>query len=101
MEQRFETSPRAELKLNGRRATRSEVSNDWGLQLRWVIYRDGKQIGTASARLETSFEHSDKTPGEYQIVLEMWKYVDYKKDAKGEFTNSKFVEISNKVSFKI
>jgi hypothetical protein len=31
----------------------------------------------------------------------MWKYVDYKKDAQGEFTNSKFVEVSNKITFNI
>jgi hypothetical protein len=34
-------------------------------------------------------------------VLQSWKYMDYKKDDKGEFTASKFVEISNKVECTI
>ena len=41
------------------------------------------------------------TPGKYEIVLQMWKYVDYKKNPAGEFINSKFIEISNKVSYTI
>jgi hypothetical protein len=101
MEQKFDVHPRAELKLDGRRITRTDVTGDWGMLLRWCIYRDGKLIATPPARAESSYEHLDKTPGNYEIVLETWKYVDYKKDAKGEFTNSKFVEISNKVSYKI
>ena len=31
----------------------------------------------------------------------MWKYVNYAKDAQGEFTQSKFVEISNAVTYTI
>jgi hypothetical protein len=34
-------------------------------------------------------------------VLQMWKYVDYRKDSKGEFVNSKFINISNKVTYTI
>jgi len=30
MEQRCEGTPRAEIRLEGRRVTRSEVTNDWG-----------------------------------------------------------------------
>ncbi len=101
MEQKFDVNPRAELKLDGRRVTRSDVVGDWGMLLRWCVYRDGKLIAALPARAESSYEHPDKTPGKYEIVLETWKYVDYKKDAKGEFTNSKFIEISNKVSYKI
>ena len=44
---------------------------------------------------------ADATPGKYEIVLQMWKYVNYAKDAKGEFTQRKFVEVSNKVTYTI
>jgi len=101
MEQKYEGLPRAELKLDGRRVTRSAVANDWGLQLLWVISRDGKQIATANARPDAGYEHPDMMPGSYEIVLRMWKYVDYKKAADGEFTNSKFIDVSNKVTYRI
>jgi hypothetical protein len=102
MEQKFDGAvPKAELKLDGRKVTRSLVTNDWGMQLRWVISRDGKVIGTAPARADLTYEHPDKTAGTYEIILQTWKYVDYKKGTDGEFTNSKFIDISNKVTYKI
>ena len=101
MEQKFDGTPKAEIRLQGRRVTRGDVMNDWGLMLRWVITRDGKEVATAPARAEPSYEHADKTPGQYEIVLQSWKYVNYAKDAKGEFTKSKFVAISNVVKYKI
>src|SRR5262245_9092182 len=101
MEQKFDGAPRAELKVTGRRVTRTAVTHDWGLHLRWVIRRDGKEVATAPARAETSYEHPDKTPGTYEIVLQMWKYVDYRKNAEREFINSKYVEVSNKVTYTI
>jgi hypothetical protein len=58
-------------------------------------------VATPAARHEPAYEHPDATPGTYEIVLQMWKYVDYKKDAQGEFVNSKFIEISNRVSYTI
>ena len=89
------------MRLEGRRVTRTDVANDWGMMLRWVVSRDGKEIATAPARAEKSYEHPDKTPGKYEIVLQSWKYVNYTKDAKGEFTVSKFVAISNVVKYTI
>src|SRR5262245_44699983 len=44
MEQKFDATPKAELRLRGRTVTRGDVANDWGLQLRWVVKRDGKVI---------------------------------------------------------
>lgn len=101
MEQKYEGAPQAEIRLEGRKVIRGDVTGDWGLLLQWEIRRDGQVIATPAARAETSYEHPDATPGKYEIVLQMWKYVDYKKDAKGEFTTSKFVEVSNKVSYTI
>jgi hypothetical protein len=101
MEQKFDATPKAELRLRGRTVTRSEVANDWGLQLRWVVKRDGKVVATPPARAEASYEHPDKTPGKYEIALEMFKYVNYAKDAQGEYTASKFVVISNVVTYTI
>ena len=101
MEQKFDATPKAELRLRGRTVTRGDVSGDWGLQLRWVVKRDGKVVATAPARADVSYEHPDKTPGTYEIVLEMFKYVNYKKDKDGDYTQSKFVVISNAVTYTI
>jgi hypothetical protein len=102
MEQKFEGTPQAELKLEGRKVTRSEVTNDWGLRIQWQVSRDGQVVATAPARAEASYEHPDATPGSYEIVLQMWKYVDYRKDpATRAYVNSKYIEISNKVSYVI
>ena len=92
---------RAELRLDGRKVTRTEVTNDWGLLLQWVVKKDGKVVATVPARTATNFEHPDATPGTYEIVLQMWKYVSYAKGADGEFTASKFIDVSNPVTYKI
>jgi hypothetical protein len=101
VEQKFEGTPQAEIRLEGRRVTRSEVANDWGSRLQWRVKRDGQVVATVSARPEYHFELADATPGSYEIVLEMFKYVNYAKDKDGEFTASKYVEVSNKVEYKI
>src|SRR5438445_10244769 len=60
MEQKYDgPAPHAELKLDGRKVTRTDVANDWGLQLLWVVKRDGKQVATAPARAEAAYEHAD------------------------------------------
>jgi len=102
MEQRFDgPTPSAVLRLAGRRVTYGDVANDWGLRLQWVVRRNGQVIATANARAEPTFEHAESIPGTYEIVLQMWKYVDYRKDANGEFVSSRFIDVSNKVSYSI
>jgi len=101
MEQRFEGNPRAEIRLEGRRVVRSEVTHDWGSLLQWEVRRNGQVIATAPARTAPSYEHPEFMPGEYVIVLQMWKYVNYRKNPDGEFIESRFVDISNKVSYTI
>jgi hypothetical protein len=101
MEQKFEGTPRAEVRLDGRRVTRTEVTNDWGTRLQWEIRRDGKVVATPPARAALSYEHPDTTPGTYEIVLQMWKYVNYAKNATGEFTVSQYVDVSAKVRYVI
>ena len=101
MEQKFEGDPRAEIRLEGRRVIRGEVINDWGSLLQWVVRKNGQVVAAVPARAETSYTHPDTAPGNYEIVLQMWKYVDYLKTPAGEFTNSKFVDISNKVSYTV
>ncbi|MDP6447176.1 MAG: hypothetical protein QGG36_29455 [Pirellulaceae bacterium] len=100
MDQKFEGEPKAEIKLTGRQVTRSDVTNDWGLRLQWQIKRDGEVIAAPLARVEKTYEHADKTAGKYEVVLQMWKYINYKKK-DGEFTESKFIDISNTVSYTI
>ena len=101
MEQKFDTPPKAEIRLEGRRVIRSDVTNDWGLRLQWEIRRDGQVIATPEARSGTSYEHADTTPGTYEVVLQMWKYVNYAKNPQGEFTASRYIDISNKVSYTV
>jgi hypothetical protein len=101
MDQKFEGTPQAEIKLAGHKLTRGDVTNDWGLRLQWQIKRDGEVIATPPARADLVYEHEDKTPGKYEVVLQMWKYINYKKDKDGEFTESQFIDISNTVSYTI
>ncbi len=101
MEQKFDATPKAELRLKGRQVTRTDVTGDWGLQLRWVVKRDGKEVATAPARAEHTYVHPDTTPGTYEIVLEQFKYMNYAKNPQGEYTQSKFVAISNAVTYTI
>jgi len=101
MDQKFEGTPKAEITLEGRKVSRGDVTNDWGLRLQWQIKRDGKVIATEAARAEPRYEHPDRSPGKYEIVLQMWKYVNYKKNKQREFVSSKFIDISNIVSYTI
>ncbi|MBW3539313.1 MAG: hypothetical protein KY476_03515 [Planctomycetes bacterium] len=101
MEQKFEGTPAAEIRLDGRKLIRGPVTNDWGLRLQWVVSRGGEVVATANARTSTEYEPPADAPGQYEAVLQMWKYVDYRKDAKGEFVNSKFIDVSNKVTFTV
>jgi hypothetical protein len=101
MEQKFEGTPRAEIRLEGRRVIRTAVSNDWGSRLHWLVLRDGKEVASVPARASDSYEHPETTPGKYEIVLQMWKYVDYRKNAARTFVNSKFIDVSNKVAYTI
>ncbi len=101
MEQKFEGVPQAEIRLEGRKVIRGEVTNDWASRLQWQVKRDGQVIATPVARATSSYEHPDATPGTYEIVLQMWKYVNYNKKPDGEFTDSKFIDISSPVSYKI
>lgn len=101
MDQILEGTPKAEIKLDGHRVTRSDVSPDWGSKLRWQVRRDGQEIATAPARMEMTFEHADTAPGMYEVVLQMFKYINYTKNAQGEYTESKFVDVSNVVNYTI
>ena len=101
MEQKFDGTPLAELRVDGKKIVRSDVDNDWGLRLQWKVMKDGKQVAVSNARVGDTFEPADLKPGKYDVVLEMWKYVSYKKDAKREFVDSKYVEVSNKVSITV
>jgi hypothetical protein len=101
MEQKYEGNPRATIHLEGRRVHRGDVANDWGLRLQWEVRRNGQVVATPTARAESSYEHPEAVPGKYDIVLQMWHYVDYRKRPDGEFVNSKYVDVSNKVTYTI
>ena len=101
MEQRFEGRPQATIRVEGRRLIRSEVTNDWGLRLQWVIRRNGQVVAVVNARADLAYEHADTAPGEYSVVLQMWHYINYAKNPQGEFTQSRFIDISNTVTYTV
>jgi hypothetical protein len=101
MDQKLEGKPKATLQLAGRKVTRSEVTDNWGTRLQWKVSRDGKEVGTATAGLDLTFEHPETAPGKYEIVLQQFHYLNYKKDKDGKFTESKYVDISEPVSYTI
>ncbi len=101
MEQKYETLPKAEIRLEGRKVIRGDVAGDWGLRLQWEVKHNGKVVATPAARADVSYEHPGKEPGMYEFVLQSWQYVNYLKQPDGQFVNSKFVEISNKVTYTI
>ena len=101
MDQKFEGTPKASVRLEGRTIIRSAVSNDWGSQLLWEVRRNGEVVATKNARLSESFELTDSTPGQYEVVLRIFRYENYAKDAAGKFTQSKFIEISDKVTLTV
>ncbi len=101
MEQRYEGTPQATINLDGRRLTRTEVTNDWGLRLQWQIKRNGQVVASVNARTGLSYEHADTAPGTYEVVLQMWRYVNYAKNPQGEFTASRFIDVSNRVTYSI
>ena len=59
MEQKFEGTPQAEIRLEGRKVIRGDVTHDWGSRLQWQVKRDGQVIATPSARPEMSYEHTE------------------------------------------
>ena len=101
MDQKFEGTPEATICLEGNRLIRSHVSNDWGLRLQWKIAAGEKTVAEPLARVSDQHELGQLEPGTYSAVLQMWKYVNYKKDKDGEFTVSKFVVVSNRVGFEV
>ena len=101
MDQKLEGTPKATLQLDGRKVTRSEVTNNWGTRLQWKVSRDGKEVATVGAGLDLAFEHPDSAPGKYEVVLQQFHYVNYNKDKDGRFTASKYIDISAPVSYTI
>jgi hypothetical protein len=101
MDQKLEGTPKATLQLAGRKVTRSDVTNNWGTRLQWKVSRDGKEIATATAGPDLTFEHPEIAPGKYEIVLQQFHYVNYKKDKDGKFTESNYVNISEPVSYTV
>jgi hypothetical protein len=101
MDQRFEGQPQAEIRAEGRKLFRTPVTNDWGSQLVWEIRRNGDVVSLIPARASDTYELADAPSGQYEIVLRMFQYEGYEKDPAGNFTKSKFVDVSNKVTCNI
>ena len=101
MDQKLEGTPKATLQVAGTKVTRTEVGNDWGTRLQWKVSRDGKEVATVGAGVDFVFEYADTSPGRYEVVLQQFHYVNYKKNAEGKFTESAYIDISNPVSYTL
>lgn len=101
MDQRFEGTPKVEIRLDGRKVLRGDVANDWGSQLIWQVRRNGEVVASASARINDIYEIIESTPGQYEVVLQMFQYEGYEKDKDGKYTKSKYIDVSNKVTCTI
>lgn len=101
MDQKFEGLPQATVQLDGRQLVRGHVSNDWGLRLQWKITRGDEIVAEPLARISERHELGELEAGTYSAVLQMWKYVNYRKDKDGEFTDSKYVDVSNRLTFEV
>ena len=97
MDQKFDGTPQAEIRLDGKALVRSDVTFDWGSRLQWKISRGDQVVATPSARGSDRLETDDLAPGTYSVVLQMWKYVNYRKRADGDYLDSKYVDVSNVV----
>ena len=101
MEQVFEGTPQAEIRCEGRKLIRGEVIGDWGSRLQWQIFRDGQPVAAVNARPDLEYEHPDKTPGKYEAILQLFKYEGYQKDKDRKYVKSKYVDVSNKVTYTV
>jgi hypothetical protein len=101
MDQRFEGQPKVEIRQEGRRLIRSDVTNDWGSQLIWEIRRNGEVTSTSAARASDSHDIAETEPGQYEAVLKMFQYEGYEKDKDGKYTKSKYVDVSNKLTWTV
>ncbi len=90
MEQRFEGTPSAVLNLARPPGDAQRGDQRLGPALQWEIRRNGQVVATANARADHAYEHPDATPGNYEVVLQMWNYVDYPKNPAGRIRQQPF-----------
>lgn len=88
--------PATEITLVGRTVSRNHIRNDYGSRVHWKVTRDGVEIATVEARTNAEYTCTETTPGLYEIVLETWKHEGYQSKSLG-----KFIEISNKVNYRV
>ena len=89
--------PTCEIQLKERTITRGRIVNDHGNRVQWRVSRNGAVVATPEARSLETYTHPDTATGNYEIVLESWKHDGF----KGNKGVGSYVEISNKVSYKI
>ena len=101
MDQKLEGTPSVEIKLEGRTVLRSEVQNNWGTRLQWRLLKEGKEIATGPVGPDSAFDLPDLQQGRYQVVVQQFHYVNYKKTPDGKFTDSKYVDICKPLDFSV
>lgn len=101
MDQKLEGTPSVEIKLEGRTVVRSEIQNNWGTRVQWRLMKEGKEVSTGVVGPDLGFDLPDLQAGRYQVVLQQFQYVNYKKAADGKFTESKYVDICKPLEFSV
>ncbi len=101
MDQKLEGTPSVEIKLEGRTVVRSEVQNNWGTRLQWRLLKEGKEIATGPVGPDSAFDLPDLQQGRYQVVVQQFHYVNYKKTPDGKFADSKYVDICKPLDFSV
>lgn len=89
--------PKCEIELTERTVTRGRIVNDHGNRVQWRVSKNDAVVATPEARSSEKYSHPDTAAGTYEIVLESWKHDGF----KGNKGAGSYVEISNKVSYKI
>jgi len=89
-------TPAAQISLSGQTVTRGHIAYDYGNRVQWKITREGAEVATPDARVQTSYTLAETTAGAYEIVLETWRHDGYQSGSKGQY-----IPISNKVTVKV
>ena len=67
----------------------------------WDVRHNGQVVAQVPARANADYQHPNSTPGQHEVVLQMFKFDGYAKDKYGHLTQSKFVEVAKRVGYTI
>ena len=63
--------------------------------------KDGKEIAAGPFGPDPALDLPELQAGSYQVVVQQFHYVNYKKTPEGKFTDSKYIDICKPLDFKV